>query len=70
MVRDKTLLRRRVNTKRVTLLDSRKFYARYERVSRRNLPANAPKKEQEQSHQDNNENKNNEDQDFSVLHLN
>ena len=44
MVRDKTLLRRQVNTKRVTLLDSRTFYARYERVSRRNLPANAPKK--------------------------
>ena len=37
MVRDKILLRRRVNTKRVTLPDVRTFYTRNERVSRRNL---------------------------------
>ena len=40
MVKDKILLHRRVNRKRVTLLDGRTFYARYKRVSRRNLPAN------------------------------
>ena len=40
MVRDKILLRRRVNPKRVDLPDGRTFYARYERVSRKNLPAN------------------------------
>ena len=40
MVRDKILLRRRVNPKRADLPDGRTFYARYERVSRKNLPAN------------------------------
>ena len=37
MVRDKILLHRRVNPKRVTLPDGRTFYTRNERVSRRNL---------------------------------
>lgn len=40
MVRDKILLRRRVDPQNATLTDSRTFYARYQRVSRKNLPAN------------------------------
>ena len=40
MVRDKIVLRGQVIPKRVTLPDGRTFYTRYERVSRRNLPAN------------------------------
>ena len=40
MFRDEILLRKRVNLKRVTLSDGRTFYARNERVSERNLPAN------------------------------
>lgn len=40
MFRDEILLRKRVNLKRVTLSDGRTFYARNERVSGRNLPAN------------------------------
>ena len=40
MVRDKILLRSPVNPKRVTLRDGKTFYAIYEWVSRRNLPAN------------------------------
>ena len=40
MVRDKILLRRRINPERVDLPDGRTFYARYEQVSRKNLPAN------------------------------
>ena len=40
MVRDKILLRSRVNPKRVTLPHDKTFYAIYEGVSRRNLPAN------------------------------
>ena len=40
MIRDKILLRIPVNPKRVTLPDDRTFYTRYERVSRKNLPAN------------------------------
>ena len=40
MVRDKILLSRRVNPKRVDLPDGQKFCERYEQVSRKNLPAN------------------------------
>ena len=40
MVRDKILLRRKVMPKRITLPDGRSFVARYERVSRKNLPRN------------------------------
>ena len=40
VARDKIVLRGQVNPKRVTLLDGRTFYTRYEWVSRRNLPAN------------------------------
>ena len=40
MVRDKILLRRKVTPKRITLPDGRSFVARYERVSRKNLPRN------------------------------
>ena len=40
VARDKIVLRGQVNPKRKTLLDGRTFYTRYERVSRRNLPAN------------------------------
>ena len=40
MFRDEILLRKRVNLKQVTLSVGRTFYARNERVSRRNLPAN------------------------------
>ena len=38
MVRDNILLRRRADPKKVTLSNGRTFYAKYERVSRRNLP--------------------------------
>lgn len=38
MVRDEILLRRCVNPKKINLPDGRTFYARYERVGRRNLP--------------------------------
>ena len=44
MFRDEILLRKRVNLKRVTLSDGRTFYARNERVSGRNLPANVTKR--------------------------
>ena len=40
MVRDKILLQRLIDPKKVNLPDRRTFYARYERVSRKNLPAN------------------------------
>ena len=40
MYRNKILFRRKVTQKRVTLPDGRSFLARYERVSRRNLPSN------------------------------
>ena len=40
MVTDKILLRRRVNARKVNLLDGRTLYTRYERVSRKNSPAN------------------------------
>ena len=40
MVRNKILLRRKMTPKRVTLPDGRSFVARYERVSRKNLPRN------------------------------
>ena len=51
MLRDKILCRR-VNPKEVNLADRRTFYATYERVSRKNLPANVTIKEQRQSDQD------------------
>ena len=37
---DKILLRRHVTPQRVALLNGRSFVARYERVSRKNLPRN------------------------------
>ena len=40
MYRYKVLLRRKVTPKRVTLPNGRSFIARYERVSRKNLPSN------------------------------
>ena len=40
MVRDKILLQRCINPKRVNLPNGRTFYTRYERVSRKKLPAN------------------------------
>ena len=40
MVREKILLWRRVNPKKVSLPDGRTFYAKYESASRKNLPAN------------------------------
>ena len=40
MVRNKILLRRKMTPKRVTLPDGHSFVARYERVSRKNLPRN------------------------------
>ena len=40
MVRGKILLRRKVTPKRITLPDGSSFVARYERVSRKNLPRN------------------------------
>lgn len=40
MVRDQMLLSRRVNLQKVTLPDSRIFYATYQRVGRKNLLAN------------------------------
>ena len=40
MVKDNILLRRRAVPKKVTLPNGRTFYAKYERVSRRNLPRN------------------------------
>ena len=40
MVKDKILLQRSVNPKKVDLPDGQTFYARYERVSRKNLSAN------------------------------
>ena len=40
MMREKILLRRRVAPKRVTLRKGQSLVARYERVSRKNLPRN------------------------------
>ena len=40
MVRDKMLLCRRVNLQKVTLPDSRIFYATYQSIGRKNLLAN------------------------------
>ena len=40
MPRDNILLRRRAAPKKVTLADSKIFYGRYERISRRQLPRN------------------------------
>ena len=40
MTRDNILLRRRGVPKKVTLLDGRIFYAKYGRVSHKNLPRN------------------------------
>ena len=40
MYRDKVLLRHRIAPKRITLPNEQSFVARYERVSRKNLPSN------------------------------
>ena len=40
MVRDNILLHRHIIPKKVALPDGRNFYAKYEKVSRRNLPTN------------------------------
>ena len=40
MVRDKILLRRKVMPKGITLPNGRSFFARYERISRKNVPRN------------------------------
>ena len=40
MYRNKILLRRKVTPQRVTLHNGQSFLARYERVSRKNLPSN------------------------------
>ena len=40
MIRDKILLQRRVNPNKVNLPDEQTLYTRYQRVCRKNLPAN------------------------------
>ena len=40
MIRDKILLQRRVNPKKVNLPDEQTFYTRYQRVCRKNLTEN------------------------------
>ena len=40
MYRDKILLKRKVTPQRVKLPDGHSFLAKYERVSRKNLPSN------------------------------
>lgn len=66
MVRDKTLLHRRVSPKRITLPDGRRFYTRCESVSRRNLPASVTIKRATAIGPRNKKNKNSKDQDCSI----
>ena len=69
MVTDKILLRRRVNARKVNLLDGRTLYTRYERVSRKNSPANVTikKKGQLDGHVEVNEN--NKELKYLATHL-